>query len=556
MKSLIHPKLIQLYDAFDDGLKEMCLILELIEGGELFDRVIDDDFVLTERACAIFVRQIVEGISYMHQQSILHLDMKPENILCLSHAGNRIKLIDFGLARRFDAKKKLQVLFGTPEFVAPEVVNFEQIGFATDMWSIGVIAYVLLSGLSPFMGDSDVETMANVTIARYDFDDEAFDDISKEAKEFISNLLVKEMSNRSTASQCLQHPWLRKRPPLVAPSPIHEEIELPRLISPPPIPLQDQSLLIHESEVIEIVKDKEYIPKISNKKDKPPVPPKPKTQKEELDLTKENLKQFVERWNSHPNSPYIFDSPRKSITTGSGQPLSPVVKQPSQSPVQLITASTRSSMSLVIGPASTNDQNQFSFSQTDIKSAADMETENLLRTVQETLTTIETSIKEACSATSYSNWAKDKLLQRERAGMEKFMSKQSSLDSKSDLSISSRCSPSRSRITIDCLTRDFEKLEEEFKEHSPVQSKVQIPHSVTALKVIHDATNELNSLVKQSEQILLDFGALEEHPPVISRSSPPPRRINLLLSSSITGKSDCRTGETSVSSYDPTKLNV
>lgn len=81
-------------------------------------------------------------------------------------------------------------MFRTPEFVAPEVVNFEEITYATDMWSIGVITYVLLSGLSPFMGETDVETMANVTIAKYDFED--FDEISEDAKDFISKLLTKD----------------------------------------------------------------------------------------------------------------------------------------------------------------------------------------------------------------------------------------------------------------------------------------------------------------------------------------------------------------------------
>jgi len=85
----------------------------------------------------------------------------------------------------------MQVLFGTPEFVAPEIVNFDEIDYRTDMWSVGVMAYVLLSGLSPFMGDSDVETMANVTIAKYDFDDPCFDEISDEAKDFIQALLMK-----------------------------------------------------------------------------------------------------------------------------------------------------------------------------------------------------------------------------------------------------------------------------------------------------------------------------------------------------------------------------
>ncbi|CAK9825146.1 Myosin light chain kinase, smooth muscle [Anthophora retusa] len=207
MRRLQHPRLIQLYDAIDAG-KQIYVILELIEGGELFERVIDDDFVLTERSCTVFMRQICEGIEFIHRQNILHLDLKPENILCLTKEGNRIKIIDFGLAREYDPKKKLQVLFGTPEFVAPEVVNFDQIGYGTDMWSIGVICYVLLSGLSPFMGDTDIETMANVTIAKYDFDHDAFADISDDAKDFIRCLLVKDKEKRPSAGQLLEHRWL------------------------------------------------------------------------------------------------------------------------------------------------------------------------------------------------------------------------------------------------------------------------------------------------------------------------------------------------------------
>lgn len=210
MCSLQHPRLLQLYDAFDDGRK-MCLIMECIDGGELFERVLDDDFILTEKACSIFVRQICEGLEYIHSQSIVHLDMKPENVLCVTRAGNRVKLIDFGFARRVNAKEKLQVMFGTPEFAAPEVVNFEEIGFTTDMWAVGVITYVLLSGLSPFMGESDLETMANVTKAVYDFNDESFDIISKDAKNFISKLLVKNKADRLTATKALKHPWLKKR---------------------------------------------------------------------------------------------------------------------------------------------------------------------------------------------------------------------------------------------------------------------------------------------------------------------------------------------------------
>ncbi|CAH1393673.1 unnamed protein product [Nezara viridula] len=234
MRTLQHPRLIQLYDAFETD-NVMCVVLELIEGGELFERVIGDDFILTEKACTVFMRQICEGVNFIHQNNIIHLDLKPENILCLTKTGNRIKIIDFGLARKYEPDKKLQVLFGTPEFVAPEVVNFDQISCATDMWSVGVICYVLLSGLSPFMGETDVETMANVTIARYDFEDETFEEISAEAKDFISKLLLKEKEARLTAGECLSHPWLRRKipppPPLLESSKENLKIYVDKPIS-------------------------------------------------------------------------------------------------------------------------------------------------------------------------------------------------------------------------------------------------------------------------------------------------------------------------------------
>nr|XP_024215514.1 LOW QUALITY PROTEIN: probable serine/threonine-protein kinase fhkE [Halyomorpha halys] len=242
MRTLQHPRLIQLYDAFETD-NVMCVVLELIEGGELFERVIDDDFILTEKACTVFMRQICEGVNFIHQNNIIHLDLKPENILCLTKTGNRIKIIDFGLARKYEPDKKLQVLFGTPEFVAPEVVNFDQISCATDMWSVGVICYVLLSGLSPFMGETDVETMANVTIARYDFDDESFEEISTDAKDFIGKLLLKEKEARLTAGECLSHPWLRRKIP--PPPPLLESSkEKLKLYVDRPIPIIKNNIII------------------------------------------------------------------------------------------------------------------------------------------------------------------------------------------------------------------------------------------------------------------------------------------------------------------------
>jgi len=207
MSCLQHPRLIQMYDAFEFD-NHIYVILELIQGGELLERVIDEDFVLTERACAVFMRQICEGIEFIHSKRIIHLDMKPENILCLTKTGNRIKIIDFGFARRYDPRKKLQVMFGTPEFAAPEVINFDEICFYTDMWSVGVICYILVSGLSPFVGDDDVQTMTNVTLGNYSFNYGSFDDVSEQAKDFIRSLLVKEGRKRLTAKQALRHPWL------------------------------------------------------------------------------------------------------------------------------------------------------------------------------------------------------------------------------------------------------------------------------------------------------------------------------------------------------------
>ena len=110
-----------------------------------------------------------------------------------------------------DTSEDVRILFGTPEFVSPEVISYEPVSAASDMWSVGVVCYVLLSGLSPFMGESDVETFANITGLNYDFDDEAFEHISEDAKDFIHKLLVKDQRRRLKALECLKHPWLDHR---------------------------------------------------------------------------------------------------------------------------------------------------------------------------------------------------------------------------------------------------------------------------------------------------------------------------------------------------------
>ncbi|XP_063169008.1 myosin light chain kinase 3 isoform X1 [Candoia aspera] len=211
MNQLSHVNLIQLYDAFESK-NNLTLIMEYVDGGELFDRIIDENYNLTELDAILFTKQICEGIYYLHQQYILHLDLKPENILCVSHTGNQIKIIDFGLARRYKPREKLKVNFGTPEFLAPEVVNYDFVSFPTDMWSVGIITYMLVSGLSPFLGETDAETMNYIVNCNWDFDAEAFEQVSEEAKDFVSRLLIKEKSGRISAANCLKHEWLTNLP--------------------------------------------------------------------------------------------------------------------------------------------------------------------------------------------------------------------------------------------------------------------------------------------------------------------------------------------------------
>lgn len=211
MNQLSHVNLIQLYDAFESK-SSFTLIMEYVDGGELFDRITDEKYHLTELDVVLFTRQICEGVHYLHQHYILHLDLKPENILCVSQTGHQIKIIDFGLARRYKPREKLKVNFGTPEFLAPEVVNYEFVSFPTDMWSVGVITYMLLSGLSPFLGETDAETMNFIVNCSWDFDADTFKGLSEEAKDFVSRLLVKEKSCRMSATQCLKHEWLNHLP--------------------------------------------------------------------------------------------------------------------------------------------------------------------------------------------------------------------------------------------------------------------------------------------------------------------------------------------------------
>ncbi|XP_066924580.1 death-associated protein kinase 3-like isoform X3 [Clytia hemisphaerica] len=212
MNLLHHKRLIQLYDAYETT-QDMIVIMELVTGGELFEKVVEDDN-LTERQVIRYMKQVIYGVQHMHRKNMVHLDLKPENILCLGGGKpgyEEIKLIDFGMTRVLDKDGDERVMGGTPEFIAPEVLKYDPVTVAADMWSLGVITYVLLSGLSPFMGDDDNETMENVSSGEYDFEDEdeIFENLSDEVKLFIQDLLILDPTQRLTVAECLEHSWLR-----------------------------------------------------------------------------------------------------------------------------------------------------------------------------------------------------------------------------------------------------------------------------------------------------------------------------------------------------------
>ncbi|NP_001368673.1 Titin homolog [Caenorhabditis elegans] len=207
MNQLHHEKLLNLHEAFDMG-NEMWLIEEFVSGGELFEKILEDDSLMSEEEVRDYMHQILLGVSHMHKNQIVHLDLKPENILLKAKNSNELKIIDFGLARKLDPKKSVKLLFGTPEFCAPEVVNYQPVGLSTDMWTVGVISYVLLSGLSPFLGDSDEDTLANVSASDWDFDDPSWDDVSDLAKDFICRLMIKDKRKRMSVQDALRHPWI------------------------------------------------------------------------------------------------------------------------------------------------------------------------------------------------------------------------------------------------------------------------------------------------------------------------------------------------------------
>ena len=211
VKSLDHPNIMKVYEFFN---KDNCLyiISELLSGGELLDKINENGY-LNENVSAFLMKQIFSAVDFCHQKGIIHRDLKPENILIESdEEANKefftIKIIDFGTSGKLKNGEMFNLNVGTPLYISPEVLK-NKYNEKCDIWSCGVIMYMMLSGQPPFKGENDVEIYQSIKEGKYNFDDEKWDDISNDAKDLINNLLIKDINKRYSAKQALSHPWIK-----------------------------------------------------------------------------------------------------------------------------------------------------------------------------------------------------------------------------------------------------------------------------------------------------------------------------------------------------------
>ena len=206
LSKLSHPNIMHIYEFYEDKANYY-IVSELCKGGELFD-VITEKGAFKESEAAPLMHQLMSAICYCHQNRIVHRDLKPENILLEDKNRDNpvIKLIDLGGARYFSKHKKMSKINGTPYYIAPEVLN-EIYDEKCDIWSAGVIFYILLCGYPPFNGETDKEIMDAVKKGEFDFPEEEWDCISDLAKDLIKKMLTYDPKKRLSANQVLKHPW-------------------------------------------------------------------------------------------------------------------------------------------------------------------------------------------------------------------------------------------------------------------------------------------------------------------------------------------------------------
>ena len=208
LASLNHPHIVPIIDFFDE---KDCyfIIMELMSGGDLFDRI-GTKKSYSEADARDLVVKMLKAMAFCHRRKIAHCDMKPKNLLLMSDDNDSfIKLADFGFAARVHRPKSLTKQCGTPFFVAPEILTRKPYDQQSDMWSVGCIVFLLLSGSLPFMGRSQKELFRKIVAGKYEFKESEWVDVSEDAKDLVVRLLVLNPDKRINAEQALRHPWLK-----------------------------------------------------------------------------------------------------------------------------------------------------------------------------------------------------------------------------------------------------------------------------------------------------------------------------------------------------------
>lgn len=212
LKITDHPHIVKMYDLFEDP-QSIYLVMEVCSGGELFDFVVRKQHLSEDEARTIMV-QLVRSLHYLHSHEICHRDLKPENLLFAEEDNlSSLKLIDFGLSKMMGKRnERMTTRVGTPYYISPDVLTGSY-GVQCDMWSAGVILYVLLCGYPPFWGNSDSTILAKVRRGVYNYSGTEWTNVSQQAKDFINHLLVMQPEGRLTAEQALTHPWMTSEVP-------------------------------------------------------------------------------------------------------------------------------------------------------------------------------------------------------------------------------------------------------------------------------------------------------------------------------------------------------
>ncbi|XP_020974606.1 calcium and calcium/calmodulin-dependent serine/threonine-protein kinase isoform X2 [Arachis ipaensis] len=202
-----HPNVVDLYDVYEDS-NGVHLVLELCSGGELFDRIVAQDRY-SETEAATVIRQIAAGLEAIHKANIVHRDLKPENCLFLDkRKDSPLKIMDFGLSSVEEFTDPVVGLFGSIDYVSPEALSQGKITAKSDMWSLGVILYILLSGYPPFIAQSNRQKQQMIMNGNFSFYEKTWKGISQSAKQLISSLLTVDPSRRPSAQELLSHPWV------------------------------------------------------------------------------------------------------------------------------------------------------------------------------------------------------------------------------------------------------------------------------------------------------------------------------------------------------------